>query len=198
MKKSNHLASPFSVCSAHRLFQVIAGTLVGVMAVTQASAMLPTPEPALNPVASQQTPINPTAINANTSAQAINSKITAALISVDPNGQEVTVPVTAETRLQSGNILEYQGFFTNTSADRVRKMTVTMSIPEQVELLGGVAPDFPFGSADGNTFARMPLRGKVDGQTQEIPLKYYQAVRWDLEGVGLNDTVMVTYRARVK
>ncbi len=131
-------------------------------------------------------------------AQAVNSKITASLISVDANGQEVLVPVNANTRLQSGNVLEYQGYFTNTNADRVRKMTVTMSIPEQVELLRAVSPDFPYGSADGNTFARMPLRGKVDNQLQEIPLKYYKAVRWDLEGVGLNDTVVVKYRARVK
>lgn len=194
MKKSNHFANPFAAWNGHRLFHIVAGTLVGAMVVTQASAMLPTPEPALSPVALQQSAPNTT----GSSAQAINSKITAALISVDPNGQEVSIPINADTRLQTGNILEYQGFFTNTNADRVRKMTVTMSIPEQVELLGGVAPDFPYGSADGNTFARMPLKGKIDGQNQEIPLKYYQAVRWDIEGVGLNDTVMVTYRARVK
>ena len=120
------------------------------------------------------------------------------MISVDANGQEVLAPVNASTRLQSGNVLEYQGYFTNTNADRVRKMTVTMSIPEQVELLRTVSPEFPYGSADGTTFARMPLRGKVDNQLQEIPLKYYKAVRWDLEGVGLNDTVVVKYRARVK
>ena len=191
MKKSNHFANPFSAWSGHRLFHVVAGTLVGVMAVTQASAMLPTPEQAVDSSVVQS--------NSNRSnAQAVNSKITASLISVDANGQEILVPVTANTRLQSGNVLEYQGFFTNTNADRVRKMTVTMSIPEQVELLRAVSPDFPYGSADGNTFARMPLRGKVDNQLQEIPLKFYKAVRWDLEGVGLNDTVAVKYRARVK
>lgn len=194
MKKSNHFANPFAAWTGHRLFHVVAGTLVGVMAVTQASAMLPTPEPALDNSMAMQSAAN----NNMPSAQAVNSKITASLVSVDASGQETLVPVTANTRLQSGNVLEYQGFFTNTNNDRVRKMTVTMSIPEQVELLGGVAPDFPFGSVDGAKFARMPLRGKVDGQTQEIPLKYYQAVRWDLEGVGLNDTIMVKYRARVK
>ena len=77
-------------------------------------------------------------------------------------------------------------------------MTVTMTIPEQVEMLGGMAPDFPFGSADGNTFARMPLRANIDGKLQEVPLTFYKAVRWDLEGLGLNETVMVKYRARVK
>ncbi|MEK6200434.1 MAG: hypothetical protein N2B60_09435, partial [Psychrobacter sp.] len=66
------------------------------------------------------------------------------------------------------------------------------------ELLRVVSPEFPYGSADGETFARMPLRGRVDNQLQEIPLQYYKAVRWDIEGVGLNDTVMVKYRAKVK
>ena len=204
MKKSNHLASPFSAFSGHRLFHVIAGTLVGVMAVTQASAMLPTPEQAVDSSVAMQSSTNQASTNqastnsGNSSVQAVNSKVTASLISVGADGQEVLVPVNANTRLQSGNVLEYQGYFTNTNADRVRKMTVTMSIPEQVELLRTVSPDFPYGSADGDTFARMPLRGKVDNQLQEIPLKYYKAVRWDIEGVGLNDTVAVKYRARVK
>ena len=195
MKINNQFASPFSAWSGHRLFHVVAGTLIGAMVVTQASAMLPTPEQALDSSVAMQSNSSQTS---RSNAQAVNSKITASLVSVDTNGQEILVPVNANTRLQSGNVLEYQGYFTNTNADRVRKMTVTMSIPEQVELLRAVSPDFPYGSADGNTFARMPLRGKVDNQLQEIPLKFYKAVRWDLEGVGLNDTVAVKYRARVK
>lgn len=195
MKMNNQFASPFSAWSGHRLFHVVAGTLIGAMVVTQASAMLPTPEQAVDGSVAMQT-INNQSSSSN--AQAVNSKITASLINVDANGQEILVPVNANTRLQSGNVLEYQGYFTNTNTDRVRKMTVTMSIPEQVELLQTVSPDFPYGSADGNTFARMPLRMKVDNQLQDVALKYYKAVRWDLEGIGLNDTVVVKYRARVK
>lgn len=193
MKKSNQLANPFTAWAGHRLFHIVAGTLIGAMVVTQASAMLPTPEPALDNTATAQS-----AESSNSSAQAINTKITASLISVDANGQELLVPVTDKTRLQSGNILEYQGFFTNTNPDRVRKMTVTLTIPEQVELLRTVAPDFPYGSVDGNTFSRMPLRTRVDNQLQEVGLEHYKAVRWDVEGVGLNDTVVVKYRAKVK
>ena len=192
MKKTNSFANPFAAWSGHRLFHVVAGTLVGAMVVTQASAMLPTPEAAADPIAMQ------IAASSASNAQAITSKITASLISVGANGQETLVPVTNNTRLQAGNILEYQGFFTNNNADRVRQMTVTMSIPQEVELLGGVAPDFAFASVDNTTFARMPLRGQMNGQNQEIPLQFYQSVRWNLEGVGLNDTVMVKYRARVK
>lgn len=196
MKKINHLANPFAAWTGHRLFHVVAGTLIGAMVVTQASAMLPTPEPALDGSAAVQPAANVNKSNSN--VQAVNTKITASLISVDANGQETLVPVDANTRLQSGNIVEYQGYFTNTNSDRVRKMTVTLTIPEQVELLRVVSPEFPYGSADGETFARMPLRGRVDNQLQEIPLQYYKAVRWDIEGVGLNDTVMVKYRAKVK
>jgi hypothetical protein len=195
MKKSNQFASPFSAWSGHRLFHVVAGTLIGAMVVTQASAMLPTPEQAVDSSMAVQANTN---ASSNSTAQAVNSKITASLVSVDANGQEVLVPVDTNTRLQSGNVLEYQGYFTNTNADRVRKMTVTMSIPDQVELLSTVSPEFPYGSVDGNNFARMPLRTKVDNQLQDVALKYYKAVRWDLEGVGLNDTVAVKYRARVK
>ena len=194
MKKNNQFASPFSAWSGHRLFHVVAGTLIGAMVVTtQASAMLPTPEQAVDSSVAVQA-------NANqgSSAQAVNSKITASLISVDANGEEILVPVNANTRLQSGNVLEYQGYFTNTNADRVRKMTVTMSIPDEVELMRTVAPEFPYGSVDGNNFARMPLRTRVDNQLQDVDMKYYKAVRWDMEGVGLNDTVAVKYRARVK
>ena len=193
MKKSNHFAHPFAAWTGHRLFHVVAGTLVGVMAVTQASAMLPTPETAFGSSIAVQADDN-----SRSNVQAVSSKITASLISVDANGRELLAPVTANTRLQSGNILEYQGLFTNTNPDRVRKMTVTMSIPEQVEMLGGITPDFPFGSVDGNAFARMPLRANIDGKLQDVPLKFYQAVRWDLDGLGLNETVMVKYRARVK
>ena len=197
MKKPNSFANPFAAWSGHRLFHVVAGTLVGAMVVTQASAMLPTPEAAADPIAMQIAASSASNSSAS-NAQAITSKITASLISVGANGQETLVPVTNNTRLQAGNILEYQGFFTNNNADRVRQMTVTMSIPQEVELLGGVAPDFAFASVDNTTFARMPLRGQMNGQNQEIPLQFYQSVRWNLEGVGLNDTVMVKYRARVK
>ncbi|OLF36797.1 MULTISPECIES: hypothetical protein [unclassified Psychrobacter] len=197
MKKINHLASPFTAWSGHRLFQVVAGTLIGAMVVTtQASAMLPTPEPALDGSTAMNTAVS--ADGSKSNMQAVNTKITASVISVDANGQETLVPVDANTRLQSGNILEYQGYFTNTNPDRVRKMTVTLTIPEQVELLRAVSPDFPYGSVDGDTFARMPLRTRVDNQLQEVDLKHYKAVRWDIEGVGLNDTVMVKYRAKVK
>ena len=108
MKKSNQFASPFSAWSGHRLFHVVAGTLIGAMVVTQASAMLPTPEQAVDGSVAMQSSAN---TNSRSSAQAVNSKITASLISTDANGQEVLVPVNASTRLQSGNVRVSRVFY---------------------------------------------------------------------------------------
>lgn len=205
MKKTKQFTNPFAAWSGHRLFQVVAGTLIGTMVVSQASAMLPTPEAELsNPstletaaIASEHTGTSNSASNAS-NEQGIISKITASLLSVDANGQEKLIPVDANTRLQSGNVIEYHGYFTNTNNDRVRKMTVSMTIPEQVELLRVVTPEYPFASVDGSTFSYMPLQTMVNGQRQEVPLSYYRALRWNVEGLGLNETLVVKYRARVK
>lgn len=218
------LFNPLSATTgvANAICKGSAATAVSLLMFSSASAMLPTPEPELENPTSTQTaaisaqntvsdaPVNATAnapidapVNAPVNvapnpASAIHTEVTAALVSLDANGQEVLAPITAQTQLQSGNVIEYQGYFTNSNSERVRKMTVTMTIPEQMVLIGEVAPEFAYGSADGDRFSRMPLRGRVDGQLQEIPLEYYKALRWDLQGIGLNDAVMVKYRARVK
>lgn len=201
MMTTHHSVSATSTFfSKRRLAAAFTGTLLSAALVSQASAMLPTPESELNnPSTAETAAIAQQNTRAATgSAAAVTSKITAALVSVDANGQETLAPVNANTRLQSGNVLEYHAYFTNTNKDRVRKMTVTVGIPEQVELLRVVSPEFPLGSVDGNTFARMPLQGVIDGTRQEIPLKFYKGVRWDIEGLGLNETTVVKYRAKVK
>lgn len=183
----------------------ISATLLLTLGSVSAMAILPTPEE--GSAATTGATANPAAVTtaaparraaAGSSAQGVSSQITASLVSTNASGQEVLAPVTEQTQLQSGNIIEYHGYFTNTNPERVRKMTVTMTIPNEVELMGSVTPEFPFGSIDGSNFSRMPLRGTIDGQNQEIPLSYYKAVRWDVEGIGLNDTVKVSYRAKVK
>lgn len=188
-----------------RLGQLAASALLATMMATPSMAMLPTPEAELsNPttlesaaIANQNTVSNGNASRAS-NEQGITSKITAYLVSVGANGQEALVPVDANTRLQSGNVIEYHGYFTNNNVDRVRKMTVGITIPNQVELLRVITPEFPFASVDGSTFSRMPLKTVVNGQYQDIPLSYYRSLRWDVEGLGLNETMAVKYRAKVK
>lgn len=204
MMKSAQFISHASTKNFGRFAQFMSATFLATMMSTQAMAMLPTPEAELrNPtnletatIASQNTVAS--AATQASNERGISSKITASLLTVDANGQETLVPIDANTRLQSGNIIEYHGYFTNNNVDRVRKMTVTMTIPEQVELLRVISPEFGLASVDGATFSRMPLKTIVNGQRQDVPLTYYRTLRWDLEGLGLNETTVVKYRAKLK
>jgi hypothetical protein len=80
----------------------------------------------------------------------------------------------------------------------MRKMDVTMTIPEEVKLVGQVSPDTASASIDGTNFSHMPLRGSINGQMQDVPLEYYKNLRWTIEGLGINETAVVKYRAIVK
>ena len=113
------------------------------------------------------------------------------------DGIETLVPVSVGTPVQKGDVLEYQGLFTNTG-DRVRKMDITLSIADGLELVGGVSPQHASASNDGNRFVRMPIRANIGGQVQNLPLSYYKALRWTVEDVGLGGTALVKYRAKVK
>jgi hypothetical protein len=131
---------------------------------------------------------------------AIQSRILASVVSQDAQGQEVLSPITAQTRLASGNVVEYRGYLTNHGTDRVRNMKVTMNIPANMELLSttDVMPERAYGSTDGNSFHYMPLKANMGGSMQNLPMSYYKAVQWDITGLGLNEVAMVKYRLKVK
>lgn len=109
-------------------------------------------------------------------------------------------PVNAQTRLASGNIVEYRGYLTNNSPDRIRNMKVTMNIPANMELVStsDVEPTRAFGSMDGANFQYMPLKTNMNGVRQNLPMAYYKAIQWDVPGLGLNEVAMVKYRLKVK
>ncbi|MDO5650635.1 MAG: hypothetical protein Q4G13_00665 [Moraxella sp.] len=107
-------------------------------------------------------------------------------------------PLNATSAIKSGDVIEYHGYFTNRSPDRIRTMTAMMSIADGMELVGNLSPSFAFASIDGSRFARMPIKASVNGVVQELPLSYYKGLRWDIEDVGLNGTAVVKYRAKMK
>lgn len=162
-----------------------------------AQAMLPTPDPEMN---SAQNAQNATAVQPAQSNQAsqVTSKTVAALVSVDAQGQPALKAIDANTKLQKGNVIEYHSYFTNNSSDRMRKMEVTLSIPEGVQLVGKVSPESASGSVDGKNFSRMPLRARIDGQMKDVPLEYYKSLRWTIEGLGVGETAVVKYRTVVR
>ena len=178
--------------------------LASLSLATSVYAMLPTPTQTnvINytavPTNSPNTPtLNQTSTPHQVPTQ-ITSVINAFVVKTDNLGQETLVPVNVGTPVKSGDILEYQGLFTNQGADRVRKADVTLSITDELELVGGISPQFALASSDGSRFTGMPIRAKIGGQIQELPLSRYKALRWTIEDLGIGGTAVVKYRAKVK
>lgn len=184
----------------------LASTLVSKTAITSlmlagslsAQAMLPTPEPEMSNPSNAQ---NAAAMQQGQTNQAgkVTTKTVAALVSVDAQGQPALKPIDANTRLIKGNVIEYHSYFTNSSSDRMRNMVVTMSIPDVVKLVGKLSPEQnAYASVDGQNFSHVPLRGRINGQMQDVPLELYKHLRWNIEGLGKNETAVVKYRAVVR
>lgn len=152
-------------------------------------------------IGNQSIPRAPASASTNPSASsALTSRVLVSVVGRDASGQEALSPVTPQTRLASGNVLEYRGYITNQSGERVRNMKVTFDIPENMELISqaDLEPNRAYGSIDGVKFQYMPLKMNVGGVLQDIPLSKYRAVQWDVPGLGLNEVAMVKYRLRVK
>lgn len=162
--------------------------LIATMATAalSAHAMLPTPSDAQAQQANAHAVPN------------IDTKMNAFLVNTDASGHETLRSLTTADTVVRGDVVEYQGLYTNHDTNRVRSMTVTVDIPEGVELIGAISPSVGKASIDGNHFVNMPIRTKVNAEIQELPLSYYKALRWTVEDLGVGGTASVKYRVRVK
>lgn len=140
---------------------------------------------------------NPILSNQYAPQAGIDSVVNAFIVQ-NMGGQETLVPVNIGTTVKSGDILEYQGLFTNNSGERVRRMDLTLSIANGLEFIGNVNPKNVQASLDNSRFVRMPIRANIGGQIQEVSLSQYKALKWTVEEIGLGATAVVKYRARVK
>lgn len=115
------------------------------------------------------------------------------------DGAEVLEPVTAQTQIKKGDLVEYQVLLTNNGKDRVRDMRVALSLPAGAEFTGFVSPSIGTqASADGSRFVFMPIRSSVNGTTQNLPFAQYQALRWSIQDLGIGATTVVKYRAIIR
>lgn len=173
---------------------ILLGAITGT---STAYAMLPTPElnPTNNPTATTAigTLLVQPATNSAHTAQAIKSSVYGFL--VRPEG---LLPITNTTVVQSGDIIEYHGYFTNQSSERIRSVIASIDIPNGVELIGNIAPRGAMASVNGTNFGFVPLQANINGQIQQLPLSNYKALRWQLEDLGIGGTAVVQYRARLK
>ncbi len=129
--------------------------------------------------------------------EAIGVVVNAFLVG-NANGQETLTPITPNTSVKKGDLVEYHGLFTNTSKDRVRNMTLTLTLPQGATFTGVTEPKLGVqASVDGQQFSFMPLRSSANGQLQNVPFERYQALRFTVEEVGIGATAVVKYRATI-
>lgn len=194
---------PFELLSITMKKSVILGMLLATASVcTSANALLPTPTQ--NPLTALQVigTAPPPLLGQQQTATPIQATLTPAVyafvVQSDELGNEQLMPIQAGIAPKQGDTLEYQIHYTNHTGERIRRAVVAVNVPAGVELIGGVSPLGASASINGSVYGRMPLRGSIGGVVQEIPFKYYKALRWTIEDVGLNGTAVVKYRAILK
>lgn len=115
------------------------------------------------------------------------------------DGAEVLEPVAAGTAIKSGDLIEYQGLFTNTGSNRIRQMNATLTVPAGVVFTGVTEPALGVkASVDNSRFVFMPIRANVNGNIENLPFNQYQALQWNIEELGIGATAVVKYRATVQ
>ncbi len=113
-------------------------------------------------------------------------------------GKESLIPVTSDIQLQTGDILEYQTNVFNNGTDRIKSMQVTLSIPQEVVLVGNTSPEFVLASLNERDFYPAPLQTQRHGSMANIALSKYKGLRWTVENLGLGKGRTVSYRAKMK
>lgn len=181
---------------------ILAGLLlaIGASGVSSANAILPTP-PATTAIQIQNIappPLVAAIAQKPVTKQTLNPAIYAFLVRQDANGGETLTPVVAGTPLKKGDVVEYQGYFSNQTGERIRRAAVSLNIPTGVELVGGILPLGATASVDGKKFFRVPMRARMDGQIQNLPFRFYKVIRWQVEDLGLDGVAVVKYRAVLK
>ncbi len=113
-------------------------------------------------------------------------------------GQEALIPVTTDVKIQAGDILEYQTTVRNNGSDRIKSMQVTLSIPQEVVLVGNTSPEFVLASLNERDFYPAPLQTQRNGAMENIALSKYKGLRWTVKNLGLGEVTSVSYRAKLK
>ena len=97
----------------------------------------------------------------------------------------------------AGTIIQYKVTYTNTLAQDINDLTITLPIPTSMTFTGEAYPISAQASIDGKNYAYIPLMRQVAGKITNMPLSEYRYVRWNIKllpakksaNVSLNTTV---------
>lgn len=123
-------------------------------------------------------------------------------ITVDANGQEISV---ATTEVTPGDVIEYRLTYTNNLDNGITELRPILPIPIGMEYQLESASPSPEGASlsnTGNTFQNLPLTRQVrqpDGTTTEeqVPGREYRRLRWLVPSLEAGDQVILVARVRV-
>jgi uncharacterized repeat protein (TIGR01451 family) len=101
------------------------------------------------------------------------------------------------TQAKPDDIIEYRATYTNNTGKPIKGLVATLPIPPETQFLAKSSPAQAQASTDGVNFAAMPLKRKVGGQTVNVPLQEYRALRWTVAELPAGKSVVVTAQTRV-
>lgn len=139
---------------------------------------------------------NPTLPQTQTVAPT-NQQVSSMLYAYVLEGDTLT-PVTPYITIKAGDLIEYHAHITNNSQERIRSLNVSLDVPAGVELIGNFNPKNALASVDGTRFYPTPLRTQVGGQTENIALNKYKALRWRVQDLDIGKVAVVKFQARLK
>ena len=132
---------------------------------------------------------------ANTAAKdPVSIELVAYKLTTNIKGEVEAQPA---TQAKPDDVIEYRATYTNNTAKPIKGLVATLPIPADTQFLAKSSPAQAQASTDGVNFAAMPLKRKVSGQTVNVPLQEYRALRWTIAELPAGKSVVVTAQTRV-
>lgn len=138
----------------------------------------------------------PATVLANTAAKdPVSIELVAYKLTTNIKGEVEAQPA---TQAKPDDVIEYRATYTNNTDKTIKGLQATLPIPADTQFLAKSSPAQAQASTDGVNFAAMPLkRKKVGGQTVNVPLQEYRALRWTIAELPAGKSVVVTAQTRV-
>jgi len=135
-------------------------------------------------------------------SEGVTSLLEVFRITVDANGEEISVPTTEVT---PGDLIEYRLTYTNNLENGISQLQPVLPIPIGMEYQLESATPSPEGASlsnTGSTFQNLPLTRTVrqpDGTTAEelVPGREYRRLRWLVPSLEAGDQVILVARFKV-
>lgn len=110
------------------------------------------------------------------------------------NGKETLAPIQS---VKPGEVIEYRATYKNVSSGAVKNLVATIPVPKSTEYQAKTANPLATveASIDNVTFAAVPLMDTA--KKQPIPTKEYRALRWKLQELGADKSIVVSARMKV-